>query len=219
MSTELKILAAIGVGTMVIILGGVALFGKTTGARSTLSANVAPNNMPKLVRDDSHKIATESAKLTLVEFGDYQCPACGAAHPIVKKFIEENKEKVTLVFRNYPLSSHPNGGIAAEAAEAAAAQNKFWEMHDMLYENQPTWADKKDPLPIFIEYATKLGLDVEKFRQDVSTNAYGNYINRDRQDGDDLGIRATPTFFMNAKKYEGVPSIDTLNKALSEASR
>lgn len=214
MKDEAKVLLGIGLATIVILVGGVLLLSKSDKSPTSSPEKV---NTELLIRDDSNKIGTESAKVTLVEFGDYQCPACGAAHPIVKQILEDHKNKVLFVFRNFPLPMHKNALIAAQAAEAAGklgGQEKYWKMHDMLYENQSQWAESNNPLDIFLEYTKDLKLDLDKFKEEVNSNKYENKITQDRQDGNALGVNGTPTFFVNGQKVKTTDLKTTIDSEL-----
>jgi protein-disulfide isomerase len=142
-----------------------------------------------------------NAPVELVEYGDYQCPHCGRAYPIVKDLQEKLGSKLKFVFRNFPLSKiHPQAKIAAIAAEASGRQNKFWEMHDMLFENQ-----KRLTSVALIEYAGTLGLDVERFSKDLSDPELDEKVETQFYSGMRSGVNATPTFFINGEKYEVAP--------------
>ncbi len=197
----MKGLLITGVITIVILFGGVILLSKGGGNPSqpvTVNQNI-------IVKSDSHQ-TKPGAKVTVVEFGDYQCPACGQAYPTVKQVKKDYGDKINFVFRNYPLSQHKFALIAAEAAEAANAQGKFWEMHDLLFENQTTWSIKDKPLDFFVGYAKDLGLDTNKFKKDVEDNKYATLIQGDINDGNSVAINATPTFFVNGQVLPGLPS-------------
>jgi len=156
-----------------------------------------------LIRSTSHKTTDTDTKVTIVEFGDFQCPACGAAHPIVAKLLEDYKGKITFVFREFPLPMHPNGKIAAEAAEAAGSQGKFFQMHDKLYDNQKEWAESKNPMDYFVKYAKEIGLKVDYFTNDMKSHTYNQKIQNDVTDGNALNVNATPTFFINGQMQAG----------------
>ncbi len=180
-------------------------------------SNPAPRPNPgagNLVRDNSHKRG--SGPVTLVEFGDYQCPACRQAVPILKRIESEYRGKVTFVFRNFPLPGHANASAAHEAAEAAAAQGKFWEMHDLLYNKQQEWSDLSNPIDRFVEYARQLGLDISKFKSDVMSNANAQIIKQDQADGNSLGVQGTPTLFVDGKKLPDY-SYQTIKSAVDAA--
>lgn len=167
--------------------------------------------MEKIVRDDSHRYGT--GEVYLVEFGDYQCPACAQAHPYVETLKEEYKDKMVFVFRNFPLPGHANAQPAAEAAEAAAAQGKFWEMHSKLFETQSQWSSLADPSSIFKQYAEELGVDADRFVNDITSRAHKDFISSDQSDGYAVGVSGTPTFFVNGKQQSSF-DYDSLKRAI-----
>jgi protein-disulfide isomerase len=141
----------------------------------------------------------DDAPVTLVEYGDYECPYCGMAYPIVKRAQQELGNQLRFVFRNFPLAeAHPHARLAAQAAEAAAAQGKFWEMHDMLFENQT--ALEPDDL---VGYAKSIGLDITRFERDLEAGTFAKKVRDDFRSGVRSGVNGTPTFFVNGKRYEG----------------
>lgn len=217
MTKEAKILIIIAV---VVLIGGVLL---------AIYANPKPQEAGKpvdeksLVRDNSHTTGKIGSKVTVVEFGDYQCPGCGAAHPILKQVIEKYKgnENFNFVFRNFPLESiHPNARISSEAAEAAGAQGKFWEMHDMLYENQNDWVSSETPLDVFSGYAAAIGIDVEKFKQSVTQHLFTDVIDADISDANAVQVQGTPTFFINGTLFapnpQSIPQLEDFTKKIDE---
>jgi protein-disulfide isomerase len=152
-----------------------------------------------------HVYGKKESKVTLIEYGDYQCPACGNAYPIVKPVVEANKNDIAFVFRNFPLTSiHPNALAGAASAEAAGLQNKYWEMHDLLYEGQSSWENLPGDqrTSFFADYAKTLGLNVDTFRKDIVSNKVNQKINFDIAIGKKIGVDATPTFYLNGKKLE-----------------
>ncbi len=162
------------------------------------------------VSSRDHAEGPAEAPLTLVEYGDYQCPYCGAAYPVVKRLQKTLGKKLRFVFRNFPLTqSHPYAWIAAEAAEAAALQGKFWEMHDLLFEQQ-TFLEP-DIIP---SWAKKIGLNLEKFESDIEQAVVEKRIKVDRQTGIRSGVNGTPTFFINGTRYDGSPDYGSLLAAL-----
>lgn len=147
--------------------------------------------------------------VTLVEYGDYECPFCGQAYPVVKKVQADLNDQIFFQFRNYPLVSlHKNAFAGARAAEAAAMQNKFWQMHDTLYENQDPngkvgWVASGDPLnEYFVGFAKQLGLDINKFKTDYNSGKVNDLINADMAEGNKLKIQGTPTFFLDGKQID-----------------
>jgi protein-disulfide isomerase len=146
-----------------------------------------------------HAQGDTRAPLTLVEYGDYQCPYCGDAYPIVKGVQKRLGAKLRFVFRNFPLAqAHPEAPLAAEAAEAAGAQGKFWEMHDRLFEHQ----DQLDP-PSLVRHAKHLGLNLESFEADLASHKFEPRVAEDFKSGVRSGVNGTPTFFVNGVRYDG----------------
>lgn len=192
MNSETKLFLGIILATVVIIGGAVFAFSRPTNAPKI--------NQELLVRADSPKIGSPSASVTLVEFGDFQCPACGAYHPVVKKLTETYKDSLILVFRHFPLPSHPNALPAARAVEAAGKQRKFWEMYDKVYTTQKDWSAEKNVSDVFAGYAKEFGLNVEQFKKDMDGSDVQKRIDNDVVDANTIGINATPTFFLNGEK-------------------
>jgi len=154
------------------------------------------------------------AAVTLVEYGDYECPHCGRAYPIVKTIQKQLGPKLRFVFRNFPLrESHPHAEQAAEAAEAAAAQGKFWEMHDRLFERQFALDGE-----YLIEYAGDLGLDVAQLRTELSSGAYAPRVREDFRSGVTSGVNGTPTFFINGVRHDDSWEFEPLLAALEDAA-
>jgi protein-disulfide isomerase len=141
-----------------------------------------------------------TAKLTLEEFSDFQCPACGGLAPGLRNVIKDYGDNVRLVFRNFPLAMHRYAFQAARAAEAAGLQGKFWEMHDMLYDNQKEWSDSMEPRVQFDSYATRLGLDVQKFKADMERPDITERVKADYARGMSLGVKGTPTIYLNGRE-------------------
>lgn len=157
-------------------------------------------------------------RVTLVEYGDYQCPYCGQYYPILKQVTEKFNDQITFQFRNFPLSNvHQNAFAASRAAEAAGLQGKFWEMHDKLYENQAAWSASSDPSVFFDQYASQLGLNVETFKKDSASSKVNDIINADMAEGNRLHVTATPTFFLDGKKIEVSQSVAAFEKVLKDA--
>jgi protein-disulfide isomerase len=143
------------------------------------------------------------AKVVLSEFADFQCPACKAFEPTLAEILAENEGKVRLVFKHFPLypSPHKNAMVSAYAAESAAKQGKFWEMHDKLYATQDDWAELGDPKDKFIEYARELGLNTDDFSRDLNAETGKDTIKRDKDFGLELGIQGTPTVFIDGVEF------------------
>ncbi len=179
-----------------------------------MSAPYAPPHLTLPVGARDHTQGSAHARVVLVEYGDYQCPYCGAAYPIVKRVQRELGEDLRFVFRNFPITNaHPQAEWAAETAEAAAAQGKFWEMHDYLYENQRSFEDPG----YFAAFEAKLGLDVGKLAQEVEGSAYARRIEEDFSSGVRSGVNGTPTFFIDGVRYDGYAEVHPLVAALRKA--
>jgi protein-disulfide isomerase len=148
-----------------------------------------------------HFRGPENAEVTLVEFGDYQCPSCGAYHPFVKEILNRYPTKVRLEFHHFPLITiHPNSMAASKAAEAAGQQGHYWEMHDALFEYQAQWADRPDPKPIFAAIANRIGINGTILLQDMENPALQERILKDVEQGDKAAIQAVPTFFIKGQQ-------------------
>jgi diadenylate cyclase len=161
-----------------------------------------------------HARGPKDAPVTLVKYGDYECPYCGQAHPDLKKLQERAGEQVRFVFRHFPLDSvHPRARRAAQAAEAAAAQGRFWEMHDLLYENQGELGEED-----LMRYAAELGLDLQQFEKDLVNDHHAWRIEEDRLGGNRAGVAGTPTFFVNGVRYTGPIDLGGLLAAVEEAA-
>ncbi len=214
MSTEVKIVAGVSIVTLILVIGAAYLFGGTSAANPQNAKPVS--DMKALVRKNSHEINAHS-KVTLVEFGDFECPACGAEYPVVTQLLKDYKGKINFVFRNFPLPMHPNALPAAEAAEAAGAQGNFFGMYNLLYSNQNTWGGSTNPMPYFIQYAKTLHLNISRFTSDVTNKKYAARIQKDINDGYALGVDATPTFFLNGVPIQGVLPYSNFKTDINQA--
>lgn len=150
--------------------------------------------------DISHIKGNPEAAITLVEFSDFQCPACAQAHPVVEDVLKEFGDKIKFEYKHFPLPGHPLAEPAARAAEAAGQQGKFFEFYNLLFENQNAWTKSANPTAVFVQYAEELGLDVQKFRQHMKSSLLSDHIDANRKEGFELGVTGTPTFFLNGEK-------------------
>ena len=157
-----------------------------------------PVKLKNPVTGKDHIRGPETAPLELVEYGDYQCPSCGECYLVLKKVQQQLGQHLKFVFRNFPLSEHPDAFGAAMAAEAAALQHKFWEMYDLLYSNQ-LYLGSDD----LLSYAEELGLDISKFRNDTRSEVLASKIEADFKGGEISGVTGTPNFYINGQKYDG----------------
>jgi protein-disulfide isomerase len=167
--------------------------------------------LPLAGRD--HTQGRIDAPTALVEYGDFQCPYCAEAHSVVKAIQERLGERLCFAYRHFPLANmHPYAEHAAEAAEAAGAQGRFWEMHDVLFENQNALDDES-----LQEYAESIGLDVKRFMEEMANGAHADRVKEDFRGGVRNGVNGTPTFFINGERYDGELDAASLFAALSES--
>ncbi|MPS71539.1 MAG: DsbA family protein [Chryseobacterium sp.] len=151
------------------------------------------------VNKNDHTQGNENADLVIVEYGDYQCPYCGAAYPVLKELMKEFGSQIKFVFRNFPLSEmHQYARVAAIAAEAANLQGKFWEMHDAIYENQQSLNEN-----LLMRLAEKLKLNISQFEKDLESTKLAEKVDSDFESGVMSGVNGTPSFFVNGKKFDG----------------
>jgi protein-disulfide isomerase len=177
----------------------------------TQESGTASLTPPASQRD--HRRGPETAPVTLVEYGDYECPYCGEAYPIVKEIQRRLGDRLRFVFRNFPLTqSHPHAQHAAEAAEAAAVEGKFWEMHDYLFEHQRALDDAH-----LVQYAVALNLDEETFKREMTEHVHTNRVREDFLSGVRSGVNGTPTFFINGVRHDDSYELETLLAAIEAA--
>lgn len=209
MNREAKILLAI----LTVVVGGmIGLFILTGSGEGPAESTEVDTS--KLVRENSHKQG--KGAVTVVEFGDFQCPSCAQALPVTKQIKEEYGDKITFVFRNFPLAMHKNAEAASQAAESAGSQGRFWEMHDKLFLGQAEWAELGNPDDVFVRYASELGIDGEKLRKDLEQKTYKDTIEEDKADGTALQVAGTPTFFVDGQRAAKF-DYETLKTMIDEA--
>ena len=175
---------------------------------------VAQQQKPPVVQgvpgaDPPHVLGPADAPIKIEEFGDFECPPCGIFHPILEQMKAEFGDKLQITFREFPLvPTHQHALAAASAAEAAGLQGKFWEMHDLLYEHQSDWKKEFDVRPIFEGYAKQIGVDVERYKRDMNGDLVAQRIFADGKRGHSLGVKGTPTVFMNGREvpFENLPA-------------
>jgi len=174
---------------------------RTSRASQPLSTSQPPGGPVRLGAEPPNALGNVNAAVLLEEFGDFECPPCGALHPVLKTMKSEFGSRLVIVFREYPMTTlHPHAMDAARAAEAAGLQGKFWEMHDLLYENQRAWHDAPNAGLMFEEYATRIGLNLDRFRHDATSNIVDQRIRLDRERGQWIGVIGTPTVFLDGRE-------------------
>jgi protein-disulfide isomerase len=176
---------------IVVLLGGAVIF---SGAKTQV------DNEGIVVA--SHIKGNPDATVTLVEYSDLECPACAAFQPVLNELLSQYENQIRFEYKHFPLPMHTYAMQAAVAAEAAGQQGKFYEFHDMVFENQDEWAKAATPNVIFIKYASDLGLDVELFKKQINSSLLRDKIKQDLKDGHELSVTGTPTFFLDGKKME-----------------
>jgi len=173
------------------------------------------------VTERDHQLGPANAPITLVEYGDMQCPHCRRAHGVIPRVMRRLGDRMRFVFRHFPITeSHPNALHAAEAAESVAAQageTAFWKMHDLLYDHQPEWEDESDDARI-VELARQAGADPDTVAADLDADRYEEQVKEDFMSGVRSGVNGTPTFFINGRRFDGDwTSVDAFVAALEEA--
>lgn len=168
----------------------------------------------------NHVTGGENASVTLIEYGDFECPACGAYYPTVEQVKEKYGDQLKFQFRHFPLVQiHKNAMVAHRAAEAAARQGKFWQMYNVLYSQQQSWTSGNNAARIMEDYAVQIGLNVDQFKKDFASESVNDSINADIKAGQALGANSTPTFVLNGKKLDPLPdrSVEAFSKLIDEA--
>lgn len=187
MSKDTKFFLGVVAGA-IVVLGGLLFVSK--GSKPTSGGS-------------NHTYGPDNAKVKIVEYADFECPACGYAAPELRKAAEANATTVQVTFRHFPLPGHANARLAAQASEAASNQSKFWEMYDLLFAKQSEWANVSDPTNIFLTYAKALSLDDKKFSLDLVSAESKSIVDTDDRYSQSLGIDQTPTFYLNGQKLTG----------------
>ncbi len=210
MNKEAGVIGGIAV---VAIVAVIALF-----ATSKNTTNVSSVDQSKLVLSDSYKTGSVSPKVTVVEFGDYQCPACQAAYPILKTMLAKHAD-MQLVWRDFPLPNHKNAMLAARAVNAAGRQGQFWQMNGKLYETQTDWSESDKARDLFIGYARDFGLNLDQFKLELDIADIAARIAQDLAGANELGVNATPTLYFNGVKYTGSLTESGFEAAYAEAAK
>lgn len=168
-------------------------------AKRPAALTIPKNQVASGLDESTHVRGNPKAPVTLEEFGDYQCPPCRALAPIITRIERDYGQELRVIFHHLPLMVHAHARQAACAAEAAGLQNRFWEMHDLLYREQPVWSKASDAQTLFNSYAGILGLNVDRFKNDVESDKVKSRVSSDEKRAKDLGITDTPTIFIDNK--------------------
>ena len=195
-----------------IVLGivGLGLFGYWWTNRVSVPQSHITRETSQIYEDDWVK-GNRDASVILTEYSDFQCPACASYAFMMDELIEERGDSVAIVYRHLPLKQiHPQAVLAASAAEAAGMQGKFWEMHDLIFENQLKWSNNRSARNMFIEYAELLDLDIDQFKSDLNSPKVKSKVEGDYLNALSLRLQGTPSFFLNGERIENPASLDSL---------
>ena len=209
MRSETKLLGGVLIVSVLLIIGAVLLLGKGSSPVSS------PSTVINIDYSKGQKIGSDSAKVKLAEFSDLQCPACKSAEPYVQQIRNKYQENFQFIYFHFPLMQHPHARKAANFAEYAATQNKFWEIHDKLFETQDSWSPLSDPTDYFAELGSQIGLDKDKIKEAISKSSYEQKINDGLTEGNIARVDATPTFYINGKKLK-LQSFNDLDVAVAQ---
>ena len=212
MKNKIILWAIIAVVVIGSIFGIVKLASKSqTPGSDNLAITISAINDNENIKGDKEALAT------LIEYSDFQCPACGSYYPILKKVTEDLSAKVRFAYRHFPLPQHKNAKLAATVAEAAGKQGKFWEMHDLIFQNQSDWSEEKNAAILFAKYAQDIGLDLARFQTDVASDDIKAKIENDYKSGVKAGVDSTPSFFLNGKKIANPRNYDEFKNYIGQA--
>jgi len=198
-------------GCAIVILAGIFIFTKT---------NKSPKPTADLTQLASfgHKIGNDDADITIVEFSDFQCPACASTYPTIKQLLSQDNG-IRFIYRHFPLSIHKNAELAAIAAEAAASQSNFWSYHDLLFETQSIWSTQTNSQDHFIKLADQLNLDIDQFKQDLAKREFKDKVKADLDYANALSLNQTPTFFVNNQRFEGAKTLEQWQEIIRQLRR
>lgn len=205
---------------LIIALGALIFFMYKFGGESGTTENGPLTSVPEVRATDPVK-GNENGKVTIIEYADFQCPACAMYAPIMNELQKQQGEKFRLVYRYFPLTSiHRNALISSQAGEAARLQGKFWEMYDLLFINQNLWSESTNAESIMVDLAKQAGLDENRFKEDLNSASVKQAVQNGLNEATRLGLNSTPTFFINGKKLESNPrSLDDFKKIIDEAGK
>lgn len=197
---------------ILLVAGGI-------GALSYFGSRPSDTSLEKsesIIAANDWVAGNKDANVVLVEYSDFQCPACGAYHPLVKQLVGEMGNDFAFIYRHFPLQQHTHAKLAAYAAEAAGNQGKFWDMHAMIFEHQRDWSDADNARDTFIGYAESLGIDRSQFEKDMDSDTTKDKVASNYSTGVKLRVAGTPTFFLNGKKMETPRSYEEFKKRIQD---
>ena len=195
-------------GVIVAAFAGLMIYG-----------NLNKEDTGEVGKTSNHTKGNNSKNVEFVVYSDFQCPACGGFEPIIQEVTAKYSDEILYTFRNFPIDTiHPNARAAHRAGEAAGAQGKFWEMHDMLFANQQQWSSSQNAKTIFDSYAEQLGLNIEEYNAVYASSETNSTINADKQEGQDKGVSGTPSFFINGDKINNsdIQTVESFSAVIEE---
>ena len=214
---QMKGLKKLGIWIGALAIVAVSVWGLVALVNAPTTPTSPTMTAPALNNTDI-TTGSKNAKVLLTEYANFQCPACAAYHPLINQLMKDYDGKVLFVYRFFPLTTiHKNAMVSAEAGYAAQLQGKFWQMDDLLFNNQSTWAEMTDPTNVFVGYAKDLGMDTAKFTVDMQAQSTKDFINKEQDEGTAVGINSTPTFFINGKSIQNPQSYDAFKQHIQDA--
>ncbi|MDQ3093720.1 MAG: DsbA family protein [bacterium] len=206
---------------IIVLIVAVAILGLNFLSKSSEDkVNNDPNNKASATQSGIEARSFGTGPVEVVEYADFQCPGCASFFPVVSQVKEANKDKITFKFKHFPLQTiHPNARAAHRAAQAAANQGKFWELHDLLYQNQTSWNNSTNAAGIFETFAGQIGLDMERYQADVASSDTNSVINADVAEAGTKNVTGTPTFFIDGKEIsvQDLQTVEAFTKKIDEA--
>ena len=208
------VIGIIGITVLILVIGVVLT------NSSTVTTKIDPQTLQTemVIQVSDWVKGPENAKATLIEYSDFQCPACASYFPLINQAVDEFKDGLRVVYRHYPIREiHQNAQLSAQAAEAAGKQGKFWQFHDKLFDFQSAWSESGNAKEMFIGYAQDMDLNVDQFKTDLDSSEAADNVQSDYQSGLRLGISSTPTFFLNGTRIKNPGSYEELKSLIQSA--
>lgn len=193
----------------IVLIAGMVFVVKNNDTKPVFDVNV--------VNKLDNVIGKVDSKTVIVEYSDFQCPACRNYYLVMRQMEVEFEDKVAFVYRHFPLSQHANAELAARVAEAAGEQDKFWPMHDLLFEKQSEWSEVKNPELFFESYAKLIGLNIEQFKTDLNSQKVKDFVKTQKEDAVKLSLSGTPSFFVNGKQIQNPASVEAFRAIIQSA--
>jgi protein-disulfide isomerase len=207
-----------GLVALTVVLFGVILAANSKNPAAVTPASITADQATILtVRDTDHVRGNPAAPVTLIEYGDFQCPGCGAVEPLLQQLVTEHGQSVRLVYRHFPLSRHAYAELMARAAEAADRQGRFYDLHDRLFAEQARWSSARDARELVVQYARDLGLNIDQFERDLADGGISARIANDEGEAAALKLPGTPSFFLNGQVLAMPRTYDDLVAAVEAA--